>query len=409
MNPASVYHSAMCCDCYRDSIYSAAESFLRGTFAADHASSPLYQHLFRPESDILRGLFEQLPACVVWFGPGCVFSLVSLLKVAEDRRPSDDYRFVYYKEESETWIASHLLFPSFDAIAAYRELEQAVIADPAPQDVLFVLLIFRDIFPGPPGRMHNAPASFLEAASAASSLPYPGTGPEYGRATAWIDGVETTTSFPDCVENSTRQLIALLFLQFIDGIWSFDLDAIRATSARSDLAEFFGTTQPSDLMREDQKFRTKWAKVMSCLAGGDGIPAPLYITRTPDRRLENEVRAGLISQVRVFAAIFRLQSDVSVDWTVDQVAADFERLLNLVNPKRPCTVTVVEWWQAEITRMERPEPVKEFGGHFWIQVKNQETGKVVGSMLLRETPRINHSEVLGVRTFPEGFSTTAPA
>jgi hypothetical protein len=142
---------------------------------------------------------------------------------------------------------------------------------------------------------------------------------------------------------------------------------------------------------------------MAGLKGGDGIPKPIYICRTPEGKLENEARAGLISQVKVFAALFRIQSAVNEEWGVEEVAGEFERLLNLLNRKRTCTVTIIEWWQAKITRRTIPGPQKEFGGHFWIQVWNRETEKVVGVILLRETESIGHSEILGIRTFAEGF------
>jgi hypothetical protein len=248
-------------------------------------------------------------------------------------------------------------------------------------------------------------ASFLRSASSALTLPYPGTGPEYGHAFAWVNDQQTRVSFPDCVENSTRQIVSLFFLEFAHNCWSFDIGAIRTTAARGLLGDFFESISPSDLMREDGGFRTKWSRVMASLEGGDGVPSPIYVRRTPNGRLENECRAGLISQTRAVAALFKQKSDVSVDWSVEEVASELERLLNLVNPQRCCTVTVVEWWAAKLTREELPEPDKEYGGHFWIQVMSQKTRKVVGSCLLRETETIGHSEILGIRVFPEGFAS----
>jgi RimJ/RimL family protein N-acetyltransferase len=96
---------------------------------------------------------------------------------------------------------------------------------------------------------------------------------------------------------------------------------------------------------------------------------------------------------------------VSVDWSVEEVASELERLLNLVNPQRWCTVTVVEWWSVEIKRRELLEPEKEYGGHFWLQVMDRDTGRVVGSCLLKETEAIEHSEILGIRVFPDGFES----
>jgi hypothetical protein len=37
---------------------------------------------------------------------------------------------------------------------------------------------------------------------------------------------------------------------------------------------------------------------------------------------------------------------------MEEVASELERLLNMVNPVRPSTVTVVEWWLVEATRKE---------------------------------------------------------
>jgi hypothetical protein len=225
----------------------------------------------------------------------------------------------------------------------------------------------------------------------------------YGLASAWLDGIQTDCTFPNCVEHSTCQIVSVIFLELVEGIWRFDFDAIQATLARPDLEDFFKNTKPSDLMNQSEVLNSRWSRVMAGLKEGDGIPKPIYVCRTPDGRLENEARAGLISQVKVFAALFRLPSAVSEEWTVEEVAGELERLLNLLNRKRRCTVTIIEWWQAEITRRAYPEPQKEFGGHFWIQVWNRETERVVGSILLRETETIGHSEILGIRTFAEGF------
>jgi hypothetical protein len=71
----------------------------------------------------------------------------------------------------------------------------------------------------------------------------------------------------------------------------------------------------------------------------------------------------LIRQVKVFAALIRLPSDVSEEWRVEEVAEEIERFLDLLkflNGKRRCKVRVLEWWQAILPRRAIPEPQKEF-------------------------------------------------
>jgi hypothetical protein len=293
-----------------------------------------------------------------------------------------------------SWTAFSLLPDSKNLVDRYLELAADAARDPASLEVLLAVSVLKVLFPLlerplAPYTTHSrggcaAECSYLAAVRPMLGLPFQGTAPFYGRAHLWIDDAPIDRTYPDCVETSTQQIVSVLFLELSGCGWRFDTDAIRATAARPDLAAFFAGIQPSDLTDSSMAFATKWARVMAGLKGGGGIPAPI----------ENEVRAGLTSQVRAFAALFQLQSDVRVEMTVDEVAGEFERLLNSVNPRRKCSVTVVEWWEAEVVRPKQPIPQKEF----------EETHRLAAALLLRETESIGHSEIITIRTFAEGFA-----
>jgi hypothetical protein len=68
-------------------------------------------------------------------------------------------------------------------------------------------------------------------------------------------------------------------------------------------------------------------------------------------------------------------------------------------------VTVIEWWEANILRQKYPIPQKEFGGHFWIQVFNEETHRMAAALLLRETESIGHSEIIAIAVAGEEAMT----
>jgi hypothetical protein len=97
------------------------------------------------------------------------------------------------------------------------------------------------------------------------------------------------------------------FLELCDGEWRFDIGAIRATGARADRGELF---------REHPTVG----------AGGHvrGVPDKVGNSdgesRSPDARLGNEACAGLISEVRVIPAIFRLPFAVRNDCAVERIA-----------------------------------------------------------------------------------------
>jgi hypothetical protein len=191
MNPAAVLRVALNTSdrALREEIFAAADSFMRGTFARDHRSNPLYRRLFLPDSDLLRTLFQQLPSCVAWLGIGRILTdlpdaLQALLEVEQKGRSRANLSFSDAGDDTDNWTASRLLLPSFDPESAYGELEQIVRRDSGAREVLLVLSVLQTTFPGPPApvqptRARDSPAkaSFLEIAQPALALPYPGTGP----------------------------------------------------------------------------------------------------------------------------------------------------------------------------------------------------------------------------------------
>jgi hypothetical protein len=197
-------------------------------------------------------------------------------------------------------------------------------------------------------------------------LPFQGPVSSFYDARLWLDDASLNAVFPDCVETSTRQIASVPFLEPSADGWRFDIGAIRVTAARPDLGDFFAGTERAELAGRDSDadFTSKWSRVIAGLEGGDGVPSPVYISPAPDGRLENEARAALISRVRLFAALFGLQSEICLMETVEGVAAEFGRLLGSVNPKRKCTVTVVDSWEVMVARPSHPAPQREFGGHF---------------------------------------------
>jgi hypothetical protein len=216
MDPTSVKYAAYSARSriLRNQIFSAAESFFDGTLATSHQSSVLYQHILTSDSDPLRTLFEQLPSCSLYIGPGNLFSwsyslLEALLSVYfGNRDPNDPPKFRSPAQEG-FWIASQLVCPSRDPVSEYVELANEVSKNPASLEVLLTISFVRLLFPvygfafddrffrfrSRDNRYtlnsvgcDSAERSFLETVRPFLSLPFPGTGPLYGRARAWKIG-----------------------------------------------------------------------------------------------------------------------------------------------------------------------------------------------------------------------------